>query len=329
MSARSAADSAQRPAPVNLIVGGDEFLAERRRIAITSQARRASGNPDLPVEMHKASEIEAPELWELLSPSLFADDRIIVISGIEAAGKETVQLIESAIQDPVDGVVLILLHKGGGRNAKLTSAWPKLGAVVHDAQELKGRERLSYIDREFRSHRVRVPQDVCELILDVVGTDLRELAAAVSQLVADTDGNVDKPAVLRYYSGKAEVSGFEVADHAILGNVGQAVYLTRRALQLGVPAIRVVSALSAGVRDVAKVVGAGHIAPRRDAALYKMAPWKLEKTVRAARAWTPAMVSRAVQIVATLDAATKGESADPDFALETAVRDIAQLVARR
>ena len=90
-------NSPQHPAPVNLIVGGDDFLAERRRSAIVQQARRASGNEDLPVEMHKASELSAPELAELLSPSLFAEDRIIVISGVEDAGKETITLIEQAI----------------------------------------------------------------------------------------------------------------------------------------------------------------------------------------------------------------------------------------
>ena len=59
----------EHPAPINLIVGGDDFLAERRRQGIVDQARAASGDPNLPVEMRKASELSAPELAELLSPS--------------------------------------------------------------------------------------------------------------------------------------------------------------------------------------------------------------------------------------------------------------------
>lgn len=321
-------NSPQHPAPVNLIVGGDDFLAERRRSAIVQQARRASGNEDLPVEMHKASELSAPELAELLSPSLFAEDRIIVISGVEDAGKETITLIEQAITDPADGVVLILIHTGKGRNKKLVQSWPKLGAVVHEAAELKGRERQNFVDQEFRRYKVRVDPHVTQFLLDAVGSDLRELASAVSQLVADTDGNVDLIAAKKYYSGKAEVSGFDVADEAINGRVTAAVALARRALQLGTPPVLLASALSGSMADIAKVAG-NRVDPRRDAAALGMPPWKLERTARTARAWNPAMVARGVQIVATLDAGVKGHSADINFAVESAVRQIAELAAAR
>ena len=51
-----------------------------------------------------------------------------------------------------------------------------------------------------------------------VGSDLRELASAVSQLVADTGGKVTEAAVETYYSGRAEVRGFEIADKAVTGD---------------------------------------------------------------------------------------------------------------
>lgn len=320
--------STAHPSPINLIVGGDEFLTERRRLAIVRQARVASGNDDLPVEMHKATDISAPELAEMLSPSLFAEERIIVITGVENAGKETVTLIEQAISDPADGVVLILTHTGAGRNKKLVQSWPKMGATVHQAAELKGRERQAFVDQEFRHHEVRVSGDVTQLLLDVVGTDLRELASAVSQLVADTDGNVDVAVVKKYYAGKAEVSGFEVAEQAVNGQVAAAVSLTRRALQLGTPTVLLASALSTTVADIAKVAG-NRVNSRQDAAAFGMPPWKLEKTARIARSWSPAMVARAVQIVADLDAGVKGHSANAEFAVESAVRSIAHVAATR
>ena len=54
-------------------------------------------------------------------------------------------------------------------------------------------------------------------LIDAVGNDLRELAAAVSQLVADTPGPIDESAVRRYYSGRAEATSFTVADCAVEG----------------------------------------------------------------------------------------------------------------
>lgn len=315
-------------APVNLIIGGEEFLVERHRRKILQQARVASGNPHLPLDVRACSDINEAELMELLSPSLFADDRAIVITGVESAGKETITLLEQAIRDPAPGVVLIMTHKGGGRNKKLTTTWPKLGAIIHHAAELKRPEKLGFIDQEFRSYDVRVSPDVIRLVFEVIGSDLRELASAVSQLVADTDGKVDDHAVKTYYQGKAEVSGFDIADATIAGNVRLALALTRRALQLGTPAVLLVSALSSAVGDISRVAGAGRIDPRRDAQVFGMAPWKLEKTIRVARQWTPRTVAAAVQIVAELDAGVKGKSANPNYAVEDAVRRLAMLNAR-
>ena len=314
----------EHPAPINLIVGGDDFLAERRRQGIVDQARAASGDPNLPVEMRKASELSAPELAELLSPSLFAEDRIVVVTGVEDTGKEIVGLLEQAIKDPADGVVLIIVHTGKGRNKKLVDSWPKLGAVVFQAGALKGREQLAFIDQEFRSQGARVTREVCELLLDVVGSDLRQLASAISQLIADTDGHVDAAAVKRYYQGKAEVSGFEVADYAIAGNVRAAVALARRALQLGTSPVSISAALARKVGDIAKLHGVrGN--PDQLARTVGMHPYVAKKTMQVARQWSGDAVSHAVIIVADLDAEVKGQGGDPQFALENAVRRIAEL----
>ena len=48
-------------------------------------------------------------------------------------------------------------------------------------------------------------------LLAAVGNDLRELASACSQLIADTDGKIGVDTVARYYRGRAEVSGFTAA----------------------------------------------------------------------------------------------------------------------
>lgn len=314
---------------VNMIVGAEEFLAERQRFAIVHAARKKAGNPELPVELHKATNLSEPQLIELLSPSLFAEDRIVVISGVADCGKETVALLKSAIETPADGVVLILLHSGKGRNKRLVNEWQKLGVRIFPAEPLRPRERRSFVEQEFRSYGVSVGPEVVDRMLDSVGSDLRELASAVSQLVADTDANVTPDAVQRYYQGQAEVTGFDIADLVLAGRQGEAVAAARRAIQLGVPLVLIASALSTAMRDVARVAGAGRIDPRRDASAFGMAPWKLEKTLRVARQWPPAAVSRGVQLVAQLDAGVKGQLPAPEYAVEDTVRQLAGLIARR
>ena len=80
-------------------------------------------------------------------------------------------------------------------------------------------DRADFVRREFRRYKITVDDDTVALLLDAVGSDIRELAAACSQLVADTGGTVDAAAVRRYHSGKAEVTGFDVADKAVQGDV--------------------------------------------------------------------------------------------------------------
>ena len=66
-------------------------------------------------------------------------------------------------------------------------------------------------------------------VLEGVGSDLRELASAISQLVSDTGGNVTREAVQNYYVGVAEVANWDIADAAVAGRVEAAVSTCRRA----------------------------------------------------------------------------------------------------
>ena len=98
-------------------------------------------------------------------------------------------------------------------------------------------------------------------LIDSVGSDLRELASAAAQLVADTGGQVTAEEVRRYHRGRADVTGFAVAEKAITGDVAGALEMLRWAMQLGVPHVLVADALADGVRTVARVAGAGRGGP--------------------------------------------------------------------
>ena len=56
-----------------------------------------------------------------------------------------------------------------------------------------------------------------------------------------------------------------------------------------------------------------------------MHPFAAKKTMQAARTWSGEAVSEAVIVIAELDAEVKGQGGDPDYAIEYAVRKIAEL----
>ena len=314
---------------VHLVLGEDEFLAARARIKIVHDIRQSMANADsLQVTTLKASEITQGELLDALSPSLFAEDRVVVLSNMDQAGQDAVDLALSAAVDPSPGTYLIVMHSGGGRSKSMVKKLEKV-AVVHDAAKLKDRDRPNWVKQEFKNHKIQVTPDVIHALLEGVGSDLRELASAVSQLVEDTQGNVTVEKVRAYYVGVAEVSGFDIADSACAGQVSKAVASTRRALQLGTSPVALAAALSMKVGQIARLYSTrGRINGFELAKELGMPPFVVEKTAKVARNWSGDSVSEAVILMADLDAAVKGQSGDPEFAIESAVRKVAELARR-
>jgi DNA polymerase III subunit delta len=319
-------------APLHLVLGDEELLIERAVADVLRSARKRAGvsdNSDVPVSRMRAGDVGIYELAELLSPSLFADERIVVLEAAGDAGKDAVAVIAAAAADVPPGTVLVVVHSGGGRAKALASELQKLGAQVHPCARItKLSERVDFIRREFRALRVKVDEDTVTALLDAVGSDVRELAAACSQLVADTGGDVDAVAVRRYHSGKAEVKGFDIADKAVAGDVGGATEALRWAMMRGEPLVVLADALAEAVHTIGRV-GPLSGDPYRLAAQLGMPPWRVQKAQKQARRWSRDTVATAMKVVAELNANVKGAVADADYALESAVRQVAELVADR
>lgn len=315
-------------APVHLVLGDDEFLAERAVASIVRAVREASPEGEnLSVSKLRAGEVTEFEIINLLSPSLFGEDRVVVLNKADEAGKDAMEQVMKAAVNPVPGIYLVIVHKGGGRTKSQAEKLKKI-AQVHLVDKIKPRDRAGWVVQEFRSHGVRPTPDVVTALLEGVGSDLRELAIAISQLVADTEGEVSAAAVRAYYQGVAEVSGFDIADLACAGQTQRALASTRRALQLGVSEVALATALQMKVAAIARLYSQRGVNEQQLAGRIGMHPFVLKKTVPVARRWSGSAVSQAVIIVAELEAAVKGQTGgQPGFAIEDAVRRIGQLAS--
>lgn len=315
-------------APLHLVLGDEELLVERAVAAILRSVRERAGSDDVSVSRVRAGDVDAYELAELLSPSLFADERVVVLEAAGDAGKDAANVIAATAADIPPGTALVVVHSGGGRAKALAGQLRDLGAVVHPCARItKASERAEFVRGEFRSLDVRVDDDTVTALLEAVGSDVRELASACSQLVADTGGHVDAAAVRRYHSGKAEVKGFDIADKAVAGDVAGAAEALRWAMMRGEPHVVLADALAEAVHTIARV-GPLSGDPYRLAAELGMPPWRVQKAQRQARRWSRGSVAAAMKLVAALNADVKGAAADPEYALEAAVRTVAELVAK-
>ncbi|WP_020666263.1 DNA polymerase III subunit delta [Amycolatopsis nigrescens] len=315
---------AATPAPLYLVLGEEELLIERAvRNALTA-ARLVDSTADL--TRVRVSELTGPALLEMVSPSLFSEGRVIVLESAQDISQEIADAVLAYVANPADGVVLVVVHSGGGRS-KAAKALPVAlrkakAEIVECAKITKPAEREAFVRNEVRQAGGRIDAAGVAALIDTVGSDLRELASAAAQLVADAGGTVDEQAVRRYHRGRADVTGFAVAEKAVAGERAAALESVRWAMLIGVPHVLVADALADAVRTIARVSAAGRGNPNQMAGELGMPPWKIRKAQGQSRGWGPDGLADAMQIVARLNAEVKGAAADPDYALERAVLEL-------
>jgi DNA polymerase-3 subunit delta len=308
-------------APVLLVSGSEGLLADRAVERVVGLARAA--DPGVEVTRLDGADYVVGTLGVVASPSLFAEDKVLVVDGLEKGPDELLADVTTYVAAPPPGVVLVLRHGGGVRGKKLLDLLRSTGVPTVACDVIKSdSDKSAFVSAELRRAGRRADAAAVRALVDAVGSDLRELAAACAQLAADTTGMIGAEVVERYYGGRIEATGFRVADAAVAGNAGQAVALLRHALATGVDPVPIVAALAAKLRVLAKVAavrgrGAGAI---RDLGL---APWQTDRAVQDLRRWTPEGLAGAISAVAQADAEVKGEGRDPRFAVERAVLRVA------
>jgi DNA polymerase-3 subunit delta len=319
------------PHPLQLVLGDEEFLVERVVADVFAAAKRV--DPQAEFRRAAVSDLTPAELVELISPSLFAEGRVVVLAGAQDAGKEIADAVLDHARAPGDGIVLVVIHSGGGRSKvakELPAALRKAGAEVSECDKItRPADRETFVRAEVRRAGGKIDGAAIAALLETVGSDLRELSSAASQLVADTGGAVDEPAVRRYHTGRAEVTGFVVAEKAVNGDRAGAMEALRWAMLLGVPHVLVADALADAVRTVARVAAVGRSDPFRLASELGMPPWKVKRALAQARGWSQEGLADAMQVVAGVNADVKGAAADFDYALERAVLRIVAATGRR
>ncbi|SCG78331.1 DNA polymerase III subunit delta [Micromonospora humi] len=308
--------------PILLVLGDEELLATRAVSEAVARARAV--DPDVDVREYQAGSVAVGEIGEMLSPSLFGGRRVLVLRSGQDTRKDLSAALLAYAKNPDPDVQLVVLHLGGGKGKAFADGLRAAGATVVPAAKLKGhRERVAFVRDEIRRNGGKCADDAAEALIAAVGNDLRELAAACSQLVADTDGRIDAETVSRYYRGRVEVTGFTVADATMVGDIPGALEALRWALHVGVDPVPIADALADGVRTVARVASAGRGSAYQLASTLGMPPWKIERAQRQGRGWTPEGLVVAMRAAAECNAAVKGGADDRAYALERAVFSVA------
>src|SRR5690348_9498349 len=318
--AKGAAAPATGDARVSVVTGDEELLVERAVARLTA----AAGDGAAGAREVSAGALAPGELALITAPSLFDAVPVVVVRDAQDAGKEVAEELATLAADPPPDLTLVITHAGGAKGKALLTKLTGGGAQVAQYPKItRIGDRMGFIREEFRAEGRRIDDGGLRALIDALGSDLREIASACAQLAADTTGLIDQTTVARYYRGRAEASGFAVADRAVEGRLAEALEYLRWALAIGVSPVLITSALAQGVRLIGRVGAASRSQPAAAlAAELGAPPWRIDKVRRQLRGWTPDGITRALTAVAEADARVKGEGANPGYALEVAVRTI-------
>ena len=310
--------------PAYVLISGPEGVLAERALASTLEALRST-QPDVEVIRLAAQTYSPGEVSIHASPSLFGGAKALVVQDLDEAPEELQSDLLALLAAPVDDLWLVVTHKSGARGKKVLDTLKKSGARVLECPAIKtDRDKSDFLTHEFRAARRKATPEAVRALIEAVGKDVRELASAAAQLVADTEGVIDESVVQRYHGGKVEATGFRVADAAVAGQAAEALRLLRHAIDTGVDPVPIVAVLASQLRMLVKVGSAGRGSSAQLAKSLGMAPWQVDKARRSISGWDAEGLGRAIQAVAAADFEVKGGGRDPVYAVERAILTITQ-----
>jgi DNA polymerase-3 subunit delta len=305
-----------------LLLGSEAALADRALSKLIVQMKEENAE----ITSLVAPDVLAGDIADALAPSLFSERRALVLRDLQDLPVETHSEITRFLTDPDPTITVIFTHKGGVKGKALLDQIKKAKAQIILCDALKKEsEKQDFVRHLFLDLGRKATPGAVNALIGAVGTDLRELSAASSQIASDTVGVIDEAMVDKYHQGRIETTGFDVADAALDGDVSRALLTLRNALDSGTDPVMVTSAIASALRGLAKVSGANRGSKSFElAGVLAMAPWQIDKARRHLSSWSQAGIAKAVGVIALADAQVKGAAVDPIYALERAVIEIAR-----
>lgn len=236
---------------IRLIAAEDEWLAAERVHQLVAEC----GEGAEVVHVH-ADASGVPGLQDaLFSASLFASERLVIVEGAErlqsAGAKRLAEVLSRA-----GGVDVICAAVSERAPAAVQKALQPLARTERLSRPKRG-ELVAWVGQQLRKAGVTAHKDVPGLLVEALGSGLRDLAQATDQLAlrAGKGGSVAPADVRAAYPGLAEQPVWALYD-ALLAREGRKAYRVLHALfEQGSDPIAILFAIVGQNRHVMRAKG--------------------------------------------------------------------------
>lgn len=302
-----------------LLSGSEEVLADRALRKIESEA---VGAEKVTLD---GGELAPGDFSNETAPSLFGQERLVVLRELQEIPEETQEEILRYLADEPSDITLVLIHPGGVKGKAFIEKLKKAKVPVIACEAIKkDGEKIELVKAEALDRGRKISNDGARALVDAAGSEAREMISALHQLLSDTTGVIEVRDVNALFAGRVETTSYAVADAILESSLGEALVTLRQALDTGVDPVVIVNSLATSLRTLAKVGSAPRSARAAELApVLGMAPWQVDKARRQLAGWNGVGITQAINAIARADSQVKGGGSDPAFACEAALMAIA------
>jgi DNA polymerase-3 subunit delta len=305
--------------PVYLIYGSEELLLERAERRLHDRLA-AVADLDFNYETFDGATAAADDVVNAANTMPFLSERrLVIVRSVEKLDPAALERLAAYAKDPAPYTCLVLVATKIARNSKLYRAVAATG-VAYEYAAPKRNEYAGEVVRLLRERGKTIAMPAAQMLVDIVGRDLRRLDVEASKLatyVADAERVVTED-VKTVAAASAEASVFELTDAVGERDVTRALRVLQRLLDAGETPLGVEAMLARHVRALigARALADRGVHPDAMAPEIGMAPWQARNAAKQASRYEPKELASALGGLAAAEEEMKTSPTDAGLVIE-------------
>lgn len=312
--------------PVYLIAGDEPYL-ERLVLAELKRAALAGGVPGLNDEHLTAGEASIERVLSAARTlPMMGKRRLVLVRGLErwepregqeSSGKEREQPLDRLAEytkAPSPTTVLLLVGSGLDKRRRLVTQARSAGFLVN-CEPLERAALPGFIEREVRERNARIAPDVADLVAELAGPELSQVADAVDRLTlfVGQDGDITEDAVAECVVRLRPSTVWELVGAVGRRDLGAALRALDQVYDPADRGLRLVGVLAWSTRQLIRFEAAQRAGanPSEAAARAGAPPFKARELAQQLKGLDTADLERFLLKLAELDGDLKGGSKRP------------------
>ena len=232
--------------PVILLWGEDAFLLREAALQLLGNLRATEVD---------AGEWQGGELQDLATPSLFGEPRALLVTDCRSLPKDALGELAAYLSAPDPDAPLVLACTTAERG-KPPAALVKIVEPVGEVRQvqIQRKELEPWLVQRAKAAGLELTPPAARALVETLGEDIGQLAAAVEQLTGAFQGQQVTPALIHaQFRGLGEQKSWDLCDRAFGKDLPGAIRSLRSIEEGGDDALMVLGAIAARLRDLMRV----------------------------------------------------------------------------